>query len=170
NELRASYYRNPYGAVSPATVVSPSSAGFSITPQDPQSGLPYITVGSYFNLGFSYQGPQPRLSTNMTLAENFTWLHNRHSFKFGGQFEQFRVRNPYDVYNNGFFGFKGGTSGGGPYSSGDPLVDFVMGIPDIYYQSNNGFVHAVASEWFTYAQDNWKLTPDLTVNYGVSWD
>jgi hypothetical protein len=170
NELRASYFRNPYGAVSPATVVSPGSAGFSITPQDPQSGLPYISVGSYFNLGFSYQGPQPRLSTNMTFAENLSWLHNRHSFKFGGQFEQFRVRNPYDVYNNGFFGFKGGAAGGGPYSSGDPLVDFVMGIPDIYYQSNNGFIHAVASEWFAFAQDNWKLTPDLTANFGVSWD
>lgn len=166
NELRGSYFRNPYGAISPAQVVTPASAGFAITPQDPQSGIPYLTIGSYFNLGFSYEGPQPRLDTNMSFADNLTWVRNRHSFRFGGQFEQFRVRNPFDVYNNGFFAF----GGGGPYSSGDPLIDFVMGIPDVYYQSNNGFINAIASESFAYAQDSWKLTPDFTLNYGIAWD
>ena len=170
HELRGSYFRNPYGAVSPAQVVSPGSLGFQITPQDPQSGLPFMAIGSYFNLGFSSQGPQPRLDTNMSFADNFTWVRNSHSFKFGAQFEQFRVRNPYDVYNNGFFLFQGGAAGGGPYSSGDPLIDFALGIPDLYYQSNNGFIDAVASEWFAYAQDNWKLSPDMTLNYGVAWD
>jgi len=170
HELRGSYYRNPYGAVSPAEVVAPSSAGFQITPQDPESGLPYIAIGSYFNLGFSSQGPQPRLNTNLSFADNFTWVRNAHSFKFGAQYEEFRVRNPYDVYNNGFFMFQGGAAGGGPYSSGDPLIDFALGIPDLYYQTNNGFIHAIASEWFAYAQDNWKLTPDLTLNYGLAWD
>ncbi len=170
HELRGSYYRNPYGAVSPADVVKPSSAGFQITPQDPESGLPYMAIGSYFNLGFSSQGPQPRLNTNMNFADNFTWIRNGHSFKFGAQYEEFRVRNPYDVYNNGFFMFQGGAAGGGPYSSGDPLIDFALGIPDLYYQTNNGFIHAVASEGFLYAQDTWKLSPDLNLNYGLAWD
>jgi hypothetical protein len=170
NELHGSYFRNPFGALMPAQVVAPASAGFSITPQDPSSGLPYLTIGSYFNLGFNYQGPQPRLDTNLTFADNFTWIRGSHSLKFGGQFEQFRVRNPFDVYNNGFYAFEGGAMGGGPYSSGDPLLDFALGIPDLYYQSNNGFIDAVASELFAYAQDSWKLTPDLTLNYGVAWD
>ncbi len=170
NELRASYYRNPLGAVSPATVVTPASAGFAITPQDPESGLPYITVGSYFNLGFSYEGPQPRLDTNMSFADNFTWVRRNHSFKFGAQVEQFRVRNPFDVYNNGFFAFEGGAMGGGPYSSGDPALDFALGIPDHYYQSNNGFIDAVAQELYGYAQDNWRVTSALTLNYGLAWD
>ncbi|MFP5235347.1 MAG: carboxypeptidase regulatory-like domain-containing protein [Acidobacteriota bacterium] len=166
NELRGSYYRNPFGSLSPAQVVTPASAGFAITPQDPQSGLPYLTIGSYFDLGFSFQGPQPRLSTNMNFADNLSWVRGSHAWRFGAQFEQFRVRNPFDVYNNGFYAFEGG----GPYSSGDPLIDFLMGIPDVYYQSNNGFINAVASEWFAYAQDNWKLAPDLTLNYGLAWD
>ena len=170
NELRASYYRNPFGAVSPAQVVSPSSAGFTgITPQDPESGIPYIAVGNYFTLGFSFEGPQPRLDTNLTYADNFTWVAGNHNIKFGASFEQFRVHNPFDVYNNGDFGFEGGT-GGGPYSSGDPLIDFALGIPDTYSQTNNGFINAVSEELYGYVQDNWKVTPDFTFNYGLVWD
>jgi hypothetical protein len=170
NELHASYYRNPWGVLNPAQFVAPSSAGFAINPQDSASSLPYITIGSLFNLGFSFEGPQPRLNTNLTFADNFTWVRGGHTMKFGGQFEQFRVRNPFDAYNNGFFAFEGGTEGGGPYSSGDPVIDFALGIPDIYMQSNNGIIDAVASELYGYAQDNWKLSPDVTFNYGLAWD
>ena len=171
NELRASYYRNPFGAVSPAQVVSPSSAGFTgITPQDPESGIPYIAVGNYFALGFSFEGPQPRLDTNLTYADNFTWIKGSHSIKFGGSFEQFRVHNPFDLYNNGNFSFQGGSAGGGIYSSGDPLIDFALGVPDQYSQTNNGFINVVSEEIYGYVQDNWKVTPDFTFNYGLIWD
>jgi hypothetical protein len=166
NELRASYYRNPFAAVGPAKVDPPSNYGFSINPQDPQSGVPYISVGNYFSLGFSFEGPQPRLDTNLTYADNFTWVKGNHTLKFGGSFEQFRVHNPFDVYNNGYFSF----GGGGGYTSGDPLIDFTLGIPDAYYQSNNGFINSVAVEEYGYIQDNWKMSPDLTFNYGIGWD
>jgi hypothetical protein len=166
NDLRASYYRNPFGAVNPSQVVAPSSAGFDINPQDPQSGIPYIGIGSYFALGFSFEGPQPRLDTNLTYADNFTWVRGNHNLKFGGQFEQFRVHNPFDVYNNGDYSF----NGSGEYSSGDPLIDFALGIPDTFAQTNDGFINAVATELFAYAQDNWKVTSDFTFNYGISWD
>ena len=170
NDLRLSYYRNPFGAVNPSQVVAPSSAGFNITPQNSASGIPYIAVGNYFSLGFSYEGPQPRLDTNLTYADNFTWVHSNHTLKFGGQFEQFRVHNPFALYNNGDYSFQGGADGGGTYSSGDPLIDFVLGVPDTYDQTNNGFINAVSEELFAYAQDNWKVSSDVTFNYGISWD
>ena len=45
----------------------------------------------------------------------------------------------------------------GPYSSGDPLIDFTLGIPDYYEQANDGFTDAFTTETFAYAQDNWKV-------------
>ena len=166
NELRGGYYRLNFPSVIPTPVQSPSSLGFSINPQLALSGIPYMSIGSYFNLGNSYEGPQPRTDTNLTYADNFTWVKGNHSLKFGGSFEQFRVHNPFGYLNNGYYSY----NGGGLYSSGDPLIDFVMGIPDSYEQANDGLIDAVATEKYAYAQDNWKVRPDLTLNFGVGWD
>ena len=119
-------------------------------------------------LGNSYEGPQPRIDTNLTYADNFTWIRGNHSLKFGASYEQFRVHNPFGYLNNGVLLLTcRGLEGGGLYSSGDPLIDFAMGIPDRYEQTNDGFIDALSSETFAYFQDNWKVSPDLTFNYGV---
>ena len=170
NELHGGYYRFNYPSVVPSPITSPSSLGFSINTQLPQSGIPFLSVGNYFSLGFSYNGPQPRIDTNLTYADNFTWIKGNHALKFGASYEQFRVHNPFGFVNNGYYYYDGGTAGGGLYSSGDPILDFVMGIPDGYEQTSGSFIDAVASETFVYAQDNWKVNTDLTFNYGVAWD
>jgi hypothetical protein len=166
NELRGGYYRNNFPSVIPQQVQQPSSLGFDITPQNALAGVPYLSIGNYFNLGNSYEGPQPRTDTNLTYADNFTWVRGNHSLKFGGLFEQFRVHNPFGYLNNGYYPY----NGQGLYSSGDPLLDFVMGIPDAYEQTSDGFIDAVANEMYAYAQDNWKATPYLTLNFGLAWD
>ncbi|MBT9331856.1 TonB-dependent receptor [Paracidobacterium acidisoli] len=166
NELRAGYYRNNYPSVIPQTVTQPGSYGFSISPQLAQASLPYMSIGAYFNLGFSYEGPQPRVDTSLTYSDNFSWIIGNHSLKFGGSFEQFRVRNPFAYLNNGSYSY----NGSGQYSSGDPMIDFVMGIPDSYAQTSDGFINAVSSERYVYLQDNWKVSPTFTVNLGIAWD
>jgi Carboxypeptidase regulatory-like domain len=166
NELRGGYYRLNFPSVIPTPVQSPTSLGFSINPQLALSGIPFMSVGAYFSLGNSYEGPQPRTDTNLTYADNFTWVRGNHSLKVGASFEQFRVHNPFGYLNNGYYYY----DGDGLYSSGDPLLDFVMGIPDGYEQANDGFIDAVATETYAYVQDNWKVSPDLTLNLGLSWD
>jgi hypothetical protein len=166
NELRGGYYRFNFPTVEPSQIVQPSSYGFNITPNISQAGLPYMSIGANFNLGFSFEGPQPRTDTNLTIADNFSWVLGSHSLKFGASFEQFRVDNPFAYLNNGYYYYDGSS----PYTSGDPLIDFVMGVPDGYEQTSDGFINAVATERYAYAQDNWKASPTLTINYGVAWD
>lgn len=166
NELRAGYFRFDFPSVEPSTVTPPSSYGFNITPNISQSSLPYMSVGQYFDLGFSYEGPQPRLDTNISFADNFSWVRGNHSLKFGASFEQFRVNNPFSYLNNGYYYY----NGAGLYTSGDPLLDFVMGVPDGYEQTSDGFINALSSEKYAYFQDNWKVSSTLTVNYGVALD
>ncbi len=170
NELHGGYYRLNFPSVIPTPVQSPGSLGFSINPQLPDAGIPYIGIGNYFVLGNSYEGPQPRTDSNLTYADNFTWIRGNHSLKLGALYEQFRVHNPFGYLNNGYYVYYGGLEGGGLYSSGDPLIDFAMGIPDQYYQSNDGFIDTLSSETFAYFQDNWKVNSDLTFNYGIAWD
>lgn len=174
NQLRAGLYRFIFSTVDPQTVVAPSSYGFDINPQNPQMSVPLIGVlglngppanGTSF-LGFSNEGPQPRKDINITAADNFSKIVGNHSLKFGVLWEQFAVSNPYSADNNGSYIF----DGGGIYSSGDPILDFMLGIPDQYTQTSGGFIDNVGREYYAYAQDSWRATHDLTINYGVAWD
>ena len=166
NQVSAGYFRNNFPAVIPAQITQPTSLGFAINPQLSQAGVPYMAIGSYFALGNSYEGPQPRTDTNLDYRDDLTWTRGNHTLKFGGLYEQFRVHNPFGYLNNGYYAY----NGGGQYSSGDPLIDFVLGIPDQYEQANDGFVDVIAMEAYAYAQDSWRVTPDFTFNYGLAWD
>ncbi|HEX5235669.1 MAG TPA: carboxypeptidase-like regulatory domain-containing protein [Silvibacterium sp.] len=167
NELRAGYYRFNFLAVQPAHPALPSSFGFTgINPQNTAApGFPNITIG-FFALGNSFEGPQPRLDSNLSYGDNFTKIIGNHSLKFGASYEQFRVDNPFAFDNNGNFGF----GGAGPFSSGDPILDWELGIPDSYLQTSNGQINVLSQEAYAYGQDSWKVSPDLTVNYGLAWD
>ncbi len=175
NELRAGYFRFNFAAVEPAHVVRPSSFGFDISPQSPMANLPLINVsglngttatGPGAFLGFTYEGPQPRKDTNLNASDNFSKVFGNHTLKFGVSYEQFGVSNPYFSNNNGNYGF----SGSGVYSSGDPILDFVLGIPDSYQQASGSVIQAISHEYYAYAQDSWKVSNDLTLNYGIAWD
>lgn len=173
NQISAGLYRLNFAAVEPQQVVSPASYGFSVTPQSPQMNLPSIAVagldgpGSSF-LGFSVAGPQPRKDVNVTVADNFTRILGNHSLKIGALWEQIAesTPSPYAAYNNGAYTF----AGGGAYSSGDPVLDFMLGIPDQYLQTSGGLIDLTGREYYAYAQDSWRATHDLTLNYGLAWD
>jgi len=167
NELRAGYYRFNYAAVEPAQNIPPSSFGFDINPQNPSLGsLPKIGVTGYFTLGFSNNGPQPRLDANQDYADNFTKLIGNHNLMLGAHVERFTVHNPFYAALFGSYGF----SGGGAFTSGDPLLDFLVGIPTSYGQGSGAEIDARAWEIYGYAQDNWKVNSALTINYGTGYD
>lgn len=166
NELRANYYRFVYAAVSPQQVVQPSSYGFDITPQSKQASLPYMGVQGYFTLGFSADGPQPRNDQTLVGTDNLSKVIGNHNMRFGVQVQRYTVNNPFYFVNNGYYGFDPSAT----YSSGDPAIDFLMGVPSFYEQSSGGVIDARAWEIYAYGQDNWKVSDTLTLNYGSGYD
>src|ERR1700752_800762 len=167
NELRAGYYRFNYAAVEPAQLINPASYGFSISPQNPAlQQLPLMSVTGYFKLGFSNNGPQPRIDTNQDYSDNFTKLWGNHNLMFGAHVERFQVHNPFYANLFGNYSF----NGGGTFTSGDPLLDFLVGVPHSYTQGSGALIEARAWEIYGYAQDNWKVSPSLTINYGTGYD
>jgi len=98
NELRFGYTRFNFAAVEPQTPTLPSSVGFAINVQSPAgAGLPVIGVTGdqpgqvNFTLGFSANGPQPRLDQTYQLDDNFSFVMGRHTFKFGYDGRRFHV-------------------------------------------------------------------------------
>jgi hypothetical protein len=166
NEFRLGYTRFNFDAVEPNTPTLPSSAGFSINPQNPKSsGLPVIALTGLFTLGFSTNGPQPRIDQTYQLDDNFSYVLGRHTLKFGINVRRFQVANPFYASNSGSYSF----GGSGLFSTGNPGADFLLGTPDTYAQGSGSFIDATAQGYYSYAQDSWKATQNLTINYGIGW-
>ena len=167
NEIRLGYWRLNLDTVEPQKPVLPSSAGFTgITPQFPAgAGLPVINIPGFFILGFSDNGPQPRKDQNYQLTDNFSKIIGKHSLKFGFDVRRFQVDNPFFFLNSGHFDF----AGGGSFSSGDPVADFLLGIPDDFAQNSGGVINARAYEYYGYGQDQWKIKNNLTLTFGAGY-
>jgi len=181
NELRGGYTRLNFQAVNPQKAVLPSSfcassasyvggAGnmcFNITTQDPAgAGIPKMTVQGLFTLGFSNNGPQPRIDQTYEATDNFSITSGHHTMKMGFDMRRFQVFNPFFAANNGSYAFQNSNA---PYGTGVAGADFLLGVPASYVQASGAIIDARNQEYYSYVQDEYKLRPNLTLTYGAGW-
>lgn len=98
--------------------------------------------------------------------DNATWVHKRHNVKFGTNWRK-DVNNNYSYDRPGTFNFNGTFSGYG-------LSDFLLGVPATavrpYPRAALG--PDIKSAWYMgwWIQDDFKVNPRLTLNFGLRWD
>jgi hypothetical protein len=168
NEARIGYTRFNFAAVSPVNPINPTDYGFTgIVPQNPAlASLPVMTVGGLFTLGFSSDGPQPRLQNGYQGVDNFSKVWGHHTIKAGINYDHISLNNPFYSNLGGDFAF----NGAGTFSSGFGGADFLLGVPDTYTQGSGSIVQAHAYEVYAYVQDQWQIRPNLVLTYGTGWD
>jgi hypothetical protein len=165
NDFAVHYTRFNYQAVLPASTINPSAYGFAISPENVSAqNIPTISTG-YFTLGFSTNGPQPRIDQVYQIDDNFSKTIGHHNLKFGYDGRKFEVSNPFGANNSGSYGF----SNAGTFSSGDPGLDFLLGNSNSYAQGSGAEIQANAFLNYLYAQDTWKATNSLTLSYGLGY-
>jgi carboxypeptidase family protein len=167
NEFRLGYTRFNFAAVTPVNPINPTTYGFTgIAPQNAAlASLPVITTPN-FTLGFSANGPQPRIQNVYQITDNFSKVWGHHTFKAGINLDRPSIDNPFFNNLGGNFGF----NGSGAFSTGDGSLDFLLGIPDTYAQGSGSIVNAKAHEIYAYVQDQWQIRPNLTITYGTGYD
>ncbi|HEY6943512.1 MAG TPA: carboxypeptidase-like regulatory domain-containing protein [Candidatus Acidoferrum sp.] len=166
NELRGGYTRLNFKAVFPVKPVQPSSFGFAINPQSTSgAGVPVINVLGLFSLGFSSNGPQPRVDQTYQATDNFSLTKGHHTMKIGFDMRRFQVDSQFFFGNEGTYTF----NGGGAFSTGDPGADFVLGIPDGFGQGSGGLLSVRSQQYYSYIQDEYKLRPNFTLTFGSGW-
>ncbi len=107
-------------------------------------------------------------------ANNWTHVHGNHQIKFGGDF-RYATLNVIGLNNNevrsGNFSFASSTTAGGT-SSGLGFASFVLGDVNSMNRTVTENTTAATHQYrvFSYAQDTWRATHRLTINYGVRWE
>ena len=145
----------------------PSQLGINITP-DLVDGPTNINLeGSGQFAGFNPFGPANIVDNTFTFTDDFSWTRASHSLKFGFLFSAYRDAMIYGYYLNGEFDFYGPSTLVG---SGNDLADFLMGLPDDFQEYPNAPTNIRSHSFAGYAQDAWKVTPRLTLNYGLRYE
>jgi|HubBroStandDraft_1064217.scaffolds.fasta_scaffold00667_14 hypothetical protein len=142
---------------------------------DPTPTNPNNTT-SVSQLGANSGDPRHRVDSNNQALDDFSWKINKHSMKFGFDFHRTSVQQYFDKYSRGKLSFDGSaTVGTDATSNGTGLGDFLAGDVDTdlfgsFQYFGNTVRHTYENNFGFYAQDNYHLTPQLTLNYGLRWD
>ena len=108
--------------------------------------------------------------SSMSFSSSTSWLKGSHSLKFGGIY----TRNyALDGYSTGANDSKGRYNFTG-WATGNSFGDFMLGLPNIAVEQRNtrGDVpmDTFSNDWAIYAQDDWKLSPKLTMFLGLRYE
>lgn len=146
----------------------PTSIGLNVG--NGKLGLPEFDFGGVIeNLGATgFSVPRGRTSQTYQILDNFTWIKGRHTIKFGGEYRRATVDSFNDNLARGIFSFSG--SGVDPNPVVDTLVSFYTG--NGYIQGNYGNTqrNTFNNGLSFFAQDDFKVRPNLTFNLGLRWE
>ena len=157
------------------TPLSIGSTNFNIpglpTAANIAGGLPAISISGGFS-GFGRQTTNPQFQNPALLDPkiNYTWVHGPHSFKLGYEYEKVWMGV---LDNNPLYGqytFGGAYSSAGTTVADTYWADFLFGLSNSYALSNYFEAHLRQTLHSAYVQDDWKVSPSLTLNLGVRWE
>ncbi len=171
NEFHFSYLRdsNDLGKPVGGVGVSLASQGFevgtgtlgivSLSPKT--EGVESVGFNS-FTIGTNTNELRQAGNTFQVL-DNYSKVFGTHTIKVGGEFHYDQINvNAIAQFNGSFLFF--GTE------TGSDFADFLLGIPSQYNQSQLQPFYGRNKYVGLYGQDSWRVTHNLTLNYGLRWD
>ena len=134
-------------------------------------GLPSLGISGFTGFGRQSTNPQWQDPALINPKVNYTWVHGQHSLKFGWEFEHLwmAVNDNNPLYGSWTYG-GGYSNAGGSTVSDTYWADFLFGTTNQYSLANFYEAHLTQNIQSLYAQDDWKVTPRLTLNLGLRWE
>jgi len=175
NVFNATYNRYWNGSV-PAEAGTnwPSQLGLGNTGV---SNFPVINFGATINginttsIGNSWQGFY--IGSTFIYGDTLSWTKGKHAFTFGGDFRAMQISSQ---AGSGALSFNFSNNSTGAASAsyanqvGFGFASFLLGDVQSASESTPLDLYGRRKAMDLFAQDNWKLTPKLTVTIGLRWD
>jgi len=151
-----------------------ANLGFPGIPFGPNlGGLPQIGIGDGTAvIGSASFLPAIEKQNTFVLTDNLTWVHGRHSLKFGAEIrhEEFTLFEPAYPRGTMNFGSDFTDNPASPTTGGEAYATFMLGIPDSGEINNLHTVDYTRPVYGFYAQDDVRATQRLTFNVGLRYD
>jgi hypothetical protein len=162
---RMAFFRNVFleGA---ATNHSPAgNLGFTYQPTlASELGDPYLIISGYTDVGNPITGPQNTYQNDYQGYYSLAWTRGTHNLKFGADIDRQQINVLLGIATNGFFVFA-------PFPVNDAFASFLLGQPVQFFQGGGDFNRGLR-KWIVggYAQDEWRVSPKLTLSYGLRYE
>jgi hypothetical protein len=179
NEVRTGFNGNHYSTsfgIIPSQIVS--QIGLNIPqPYPAGNAAPNFTIAGFQSTG----GTASSIGKNNTfqVLDNITWSKGKHTMKFGGDYRRMTgyYSNVFSSVRLGQYVYNGSVTNAvqpgasNPYI-GQPYAAFLLGVADQTRLANviAPDTSAYANHYAFFAQDDWKVTSRLTINYGLRWE
>ncbi len=157
-------------------------------------GLPNFTFNDLSNLGSNNFLPSDEVSQTIQVTDDFTKIYGKHSFKMGIEYQHVKFSTLQPAWSRGAFDYTGQfTDIPGQNSNQTAIAQILIppapvtansegetipsnvainysGGSDDVRASNISKTYDVKNYFAGYFQDDWKMTPKLTLNVGLRWD
>ena len=172
NEFRGGYnaqHTSETQSYSTSTILN--QTGLNVPQPDTEwSEAPQVLINGFMSTGAGNPGVQR--GQIIQALDNVSWSHGKHSFKFGADFKRLSDHddNVFGNYRSGWYVFDGSSDVGA--AIGDPYTAFLLGDPDYTEVSstNNPTMNGVGYSYAFFGQDDWHVTPNLTLNLGLRYE
>jgi Carboxypeptidase regulatory-like domain/TonB dependent receptor-like, beta-barrel len=164
----------------------PSTFGIQGIPQQAlNGGLPAFGINGLQTLGSNAFLPSDEVTSTFQITDTVTKIYGKHTFKLGFEWQHVKFSTLQPPWSRGEFDYNGDYTdipnvNGGSTGRADFLltpvastvpggVNFVGGSSEVFV-SNISLTDNGKDYYGAFVNDDWKLTPKLTVNLGLRWD
>jgi hypothetical protein len=158
---RGDYFTNPPNA----GVDGPALVGLKNVPSDPGlvGGLPKIGLQGYDAIGRHTSTPQFQTPRTWNSRLTFSLHQGRHTLKFG--FESLRTQTSINDLTAPV-----GAMGFADLFTGKAVGDLLLGLPSALALTSYTIVNQGQHMYFSFLQDDYKVSPTLTLNLGIRYE
>lgn len=135
-------------------------------------GVPTFIISGFSTLGGTTFDLNWRNQT-FSFIDDLSYHRGNHTLKFGFVGERVQANTEFLLAPRGQFNFLGTftRSPQSPTTTGHPFADFLLGYPSVAAAATgSSLVHLRSYRIAAYVQDDWKVTPKLTLNLGVRYE